>query len=219
LAIGGYHEYVRRFPQPVAQVLEALDQLSDLLTQTGALVQRDQILQQILTLNARQADKGSQRTRYLASKAAATLAEELYQVYQAIPLELPLANSLKQKQAALTLAVAAYQQVQGLGVLVFQGQANYRLGDIYQNLAVGLLTSRRPEDLDESVMATYNMLLEEQAYPFEELAITFHETNVQFGWQEGYNEWVDRSLVALAELSPARYAKFEWVVEYANEIL
>jgi outer membrane protein assembly factor BamD (BamD/ComL family) len=219
LAIGGYHEYVRRFPQPVAQVLEALDQLSDLLTQTGALEQRDQILQQILTLNARQADKGSQRTRYLAAKAAATLAEELYQVYQAIPLKLPLANSLKQKQAALTLAVAAYQQVQGLGVLVFQGQANYRLGDIYQNLAVGLLTSRRPEDLDESVMATYNMLLEEQAYPFEELAITFHETNVQFGWQEGYNEWVDRSLVALAELSPARYAKFEWVVEYANEIL
>jgi hypothetical protein len=68
-------------------------------------------------------------------------------------------------------------------------------------------------------MATYNMLLEEQAYPFEELAITFHEANVQFGWQEGYNEWVDRSLVALAELSPARYAKFEWVVEYANEIL
>jgi outer membrane protein assembly factor BamD (BamD/ComL family) len=219
LAIRGYHEYVRRFPRPVAQVLEALDQLSDLLTQTGALEQRDQILHQILTLNARQADKGSQRTRYLAARAAITLAEGLYQSYGAIPLVLPLAKSLSQKQAALTLAVTAYQQVQSLGVLAFQGQANYRLGDIYQNLAKGLLTSRRPEVLDESVMATYNMLLEEQAYPFEELAITFHETNVQFGWQEGYNEWVNRSLVALAELSPARYAKFERVVEYANEIL
>jgi tetratricopeptide (TPR) repeat protein len=218
-AIVGYRLYVTRFPKPVAQRLEALDQLSVLLTQTGSLTQREQVLRDIIALNAGLHDKATPRSRFLAAKSAVILADDLYRIYQAVPLEPPLLDSLKRKQAAMSRAVGAYQLLQGLGVAAYQGHANYHLGDIYQQLATELLTSMRPIGLDADAVAAYEILLEEQAYPFEELAIELHEVNVALGWRQGYDEWVVMSLGALAGLSPARYAKIERVVEYAHEIL
>ena len=53
------------------------------------------------------------------------------------------------------------------------------------------------------------MLLEEQAFPFEEEAIQLHEVNAARTKDGIYDEWVQKSFAALAELLPARYAKAE----------
>src|SRR5690606_26955113 len=55
----------------------------------------------------------------------------------------------------------------------------------------------------------YDILLEEQAFPFEEEAIALHERNAARTADGIYDEWVERSIVALGELMPVRYAKRE----------
>ena len=56
------------------------------------------------------------------------------------------------------------------------------------------------------------MLLEEQATPIEELAISIHEINVHRSWNGIYDQWVGKSFDALRTLVPARYARTEaWI--------
>jgi hypothetical protein len=53
----------------------------------------------------------------------------------------------------------------------------------------------------------YQMLLEEEAYPFEEKAISLHERNHQRLAEGVFDQWVERSMQVLAELFPGRYAR------------
>jgi Flp pilus assembly protein TadD len=52
-------------------------------------------------------------------------------------------------------------------------------------------------------------LLEEQAFPFEEQAISTHEINTKRAREGVYDDGVKKSYAALAELKPGRYAKTE----------
>ena len=80
------------------------------------------------------------------------------------------------------------------------------------------MNSQRPKELDELALEQYEILLEEQAYPFEEKAIEIHEVNVQRSWKGTYDAGVKRSFDALAKLLPARYNKPETRLEVSNEI-
>ncbi|MEM9404334.1 MAG: hypothetical protein AAGA44_17835, partial [Pseudomonadota bacterium] len=55
----------------------------------------------------------------------------------------------------------------------------------------------------------YDLLLEEQAYPFEEKAIELFQANAERTADGVYDEWVIKSFEELAQLMPARYAKME----------
>lgn len=55
----------------------------------------------------------------------------------------------------------------------------------------------------------YELAIEDQAYPFEEKAITVHEDNLKLIALGVYNEWIEKSLQKLAEFVPARYDKPE----------
>jgi len=72
--------------------------------------------------------------------------------------------------------------------------------------------------LNEEEIEQYDVLLEEQAFPFEEKAIELHETNVQRTGDGVYDEWVQKSLDVLAKLKPARYAKSEVSEDYVPEL-
>ena len=87
--------------------------------------------------------------------------------------------------------------------------ATYYLAEIYGNFSKSLMSSERPDDLDEMELEQYELALEEQAYPFEEKSIEAHESNLQLISRGVYNEWVDKSLQKLAKLVPSRYDKQE----------
>ena len=53
------------------------------------------------------------------------------------------------------------------------------------------------------------LLLEEQAFPFEEKAIGIHERNARRAAEGLYDESVQRSYAALAQIKPGRYARVE----------
>jgi hypothetical protein len=80
------------------------------------------------------------------------------------------------------------------------------------------MDSQRPQELDVLELEQYDMLLEEQAYPFEEKAIEIHQINARRSHEGVYDSWVQRSFEALATLLPARYNKREQQLEVSREI-
>ena len=65
------------------------------------------------------------------------------------------------------------------------------------------------DNLNDLELEQYNLVLEEQAYPFEEKAIVVHEKNIELLSIGIYNKWIDSSIAKLAVLMPARYARSE----------
>jgi len=58
-------------------------------------------------------------------------------------------------------------------------------------------------------MNSYELMIEEEAFPFEEQAIAVHEANYELMLTGVYSAWIQKSLDELAAWMPARYAKRE----------
>jgi cellulose synthase operon protein C len=97
----------------------------------------------------------------------------------------------------------------GYGFAETTTAATFELGSVYQNFGRSLLESERPRNLGQLELEQYDLLLEEQAYPFEEQAIETHETNLRRIKAGVYDIWIARSATALAQMVPARYGKRE----------
>jgi len=95
------------------------------------------------------------------------------------------------------------------GVGEVTAASTYYLAEIYANFSTTLMTSERPQDLDETELEEYEMALEDQAYPFEEKAISVHQSNLELIALGVYNPWIEKSLEWLAQFVPARYGKTE----------
>ena len=95
-------------------------------------------------------------------------------------------------------------------------QATFRLAEIYHDFANSLMKSQRPKGLNAEELEQYDILLEEQAYPFEEKSIDIHIANLNRAKQGIYDEWVKKSIDELAKLQPIRYAKQEKTVSYVE---
>ncbi|MCK4587862.1 MAG: hypothetical protein KAU29_10985, partial [Gammaproteobacteria bacterium] len=85
----------------------------------------------------------------------------------------------------------------------------YWLAEIYNEFGRELMESERPTGLSGEELEQYDILLEEQAYPFEEKSITIHETNLERISDGIYDKWVKNSFAKLKTLSPGRYSKEE----------
>src|SRR5690606_23318806 len=129
------------------------------------------------------------------------------EAFRNIALTAPLDQSLARKQAALEKAVAAYDEAQQFGLEEAISERTYAIAELYRQLAQDLLASEPPAELTDLQRQQYSLLLEEQAYPFEEEAIALHERNQAMIVERYWNPWVDRSLESLAEIFPARYAR------------
>ena len=130
----------------------------------------------------------------------------------------PLPRSLQDKQRALQRAVAAYEALAGYGLVEFATVSTFEIADLYRNLSGAIMASDRPGGLSDLELEQYEILLEEQAFPFEEQAIELHEINLRRAWTGTYDAWVRRSYEELAALMPGRYLKPEREVAYAQAI-
>src|SRR5690606_14304365 len=157
--------------------MEARFQLTELYKKSGDLTQRQLMLDQIISADAAAGAARTDRSRYLAAQASDEIADGAYRIFIAEKLTLPLKESLKRKRAALEQALSAYKRSGDYGVQEFSTKAAYRIGDIYANLAQSLIKSDRPPNLSELELEQYEVLLEEQADPFVEKAISVHEGN------------------------------------------
>ena len=217
-AIVHYRQYAHSYPQFVATRFEAMNKLDELYQQESEQEMRRFWLRKIIAADASAGAQRSDRTRHLAASASSVLADDAYQAFTAIKLTLPIKKSFKKKKQAMDKVVKAYTKTNAYGIEEFSTLAVYRLGEVYAQLSRDLMNSERPAKLDELEREQYDLLLEEQAYPFEEKAIAIHEGNTKRSWGGVYDDSVKESFVALGILLPGRYLKPEERVEWHEGI-
>lgn len=200
---------VERFPNPVSESIEARYRLLGLAEARNDGAARTRMLNDIVRVDATAGAQRSDRTRYLAAKASIELAEPMRRSFMTMKIDQPLAESMKLKRALMEDVLEAYGDAAAYGIAEVTTAATFRLGEAYQQMGSDLMSSERPADLDALALEQYELLLEEQAYPFEEKAIELFEANTARAADGVYDEWVMQSFDALATLMPARYAKVE----------
>lgn len=217
-AIDSWREYANSYPEPADAYMEAANRLAELYQAEGDINRRDFWLRRQMAYVDNNPNRSDDRMRWLAASASATLAREALARYNAIRLTLPLNESMVAKTEALEAAVNAYQKTASYGLSSFATEAGYQIAHIYGRLGADLMDSERPPGLSDLELAQYELLLEEQAYPFEDNAIDIHEQNVRRAQEGIYDEWVQRSYEALKRLLPGRYNKQEITAGVVDEL-
>jgi tetratricopeptide (TPR) repeat protein len=207
--IAAYDQYAREYPQPLEQATEARHKIATAYKQMGNNQMYVQTLQEVIRADKFAGTQGTDRTRFLAAKASFELAEPALESFREIQLKAPLKANLAKKKARMQTAIDAYTQAAEYGVEEVTTASVYLLAEIYGSFGKELLNSEKPTGLSSEELEQYDILLEEQAYPFEEKAITIHESNVERVKDGTYDEWVQKSFAALKKLRPVRYAKAE----------
>jgi tetratricopeptide (TPR) repeat protein len=200
---------VKEYPTPAADAIEVRQRLLDIANKNGDAERVRYWQREIVRADGSAGAGRTDRTRYLAAKAQLALTVPVRDEFRGIKLVAPLKQSLASKKKALENAVQAYKQVAAYQVAETTTAATYETAELYRTLAQDLLKSERPKKMSSDELEQYNSLLEEQAYPFEEQAISIHELNIKRLQDGVYDESVRKSFAALAELKPARYGKTE----------
>jgi tetratricopeptide (TPR) repeat protein len=201
--------FVKHFPQPVGPAMEARNKLSVIAGKAGDFSGRDYWLKDIIAADRSSGAARTDRSRALAAKATLTLAAPVREAFKSIKLVVPLKKSLAEKRKAMEAALKAYEAVADYQVADVTTAATFESAELYRQLGKDLMSSERPKNLKKDELEQYDVLLEEQAFPFEEKAIKLHEVNAARTKDGTYDEWVQKSFAALAQLNPGRYGKVE----------
>lgn len=208
-AITVYRRFIKAYPDPVEPALEAYNKLAQLYKETGQSKAYTATLEDMVASERKAGAQRNNRTKYLAGMAAIELAEPVVQAFKDAPLGEPFQKTLAAKKKKMQRALDLYGRLAEYGIAEVTAAVTYHIAGIYYEFSRDLLESEKPKNLSEEELAQYELLLEEQAYPFEEKAISIHEKNVELLSVGVYNEWIDKSLAELARLFPVRYAKPE----------
>jgi len=200
---------VDRYPNPLAESIEARFRLLEIAEGNGNRTVRSERLQDLVQADASAGDQRTDRTRFLAAKASLELAEPVRRSFTARKIRQPLSESLKVKKSLMEDVLQAYSSAAAYGVAEVTTAATFRLGEVYEQFSKDLMESERPSNLDDLALEQYDLLLEEQTFPFEEKAIDLYKANVARAADGVYDKWVRKSFDQLANLMPARYAKTE----------
>jgi cellulose synthase operon protein C len=201
--------FVKHFPQPLNPAMEARNKLSTIAGKAGDFSGRDYWLRDIIAADRAAGAARTDRSRTLAAKATLTLASPAREEFRSVKLVAPLKKSLAEKRKAMEAALKAYEAAADYQVAEVTTAATFESAELYRQLGKDLMSSERPKNLKKDELEQYDVLLEEQAFPFEEKAIKLHEVNAARTKDGTYDEWVQKSFAALAQLNPGRYGKVE----------
>ncbi|MBL8287751.1 MAG: tetratricopeptide repeat protein [Rubrivivax sp.] len=208
-AIAAFERYLAAWPQPLEAATEARWKLVQLTRAEGQAAKSVAWTKALRALETAGGSTRTPRSKTLSSLAAIELAQPLREAYDKVKLVEPLAPNLKKKKAGMEALLKAYAEASADGAAEAVTAATFHTAALYQDFGRAMLGSQRPRNLKKLELEQYNVMLEEQAFPFEEKAIQLHETNARRTTQGLYDEWVKKSLAALATLKPARWAKTE----------
>ncbi len=208
-AAAAYERYVRLNPRPLEPAIEARYRLAEMSRKHGQVTPRQAWARDLVQAEQKGGRDRTDRTRYLGAVSALVMAEPLEEAYRGARLTEPLKKNLKLKKDKMQQVLQAYSVAAEYGVAEVSTAATYRTAELYGDFGKAMLDSQRPKGLSKDELEQYNVLLEEQAFPFEEKAIELHEINARRVKVGLYDEWVKKSFVSLSQLRPVRYAKTE----------
>ncbi|MGI9307755.1 MAG: tetratricopeptide repeat protein [Gammaproteobacteria bacterium] len=213
-----FARYVDEFPKPFSEAFEARYQLAEMASAQGDTAARRTWLKDMVQADRAAGSKRTERSRYVAATASLELAEPLLDAFERVKLNIPLEQSLALKKQRMEVALKALDKAAAYGVAEVTTAATFHIAQLYRGLSSDLLASQKPAGLSADELEQYDILLEEQAFPFEEKAIELYEVNAVRAADGVYDEWVKASFAQLAELMPARYAKTERSESYVVQL-
>jgi len=208
-AIAAFKHYVWTYPEPYLLAQEARYHLINLYKKADETKKVLFWRQKILQFFSKAKNKNNARTRFMAAESKFILTEPLFVQYKKIKLKLPLAKSLKRKRRAMKKALKTYESIVAYNIAEYTSASTHKIGQIYLILSKDLMSSQRPKGLGEDELEEYGYLLEDQAIPFEDKAISLFEINALRTRDNIYNDSVKASIVELSKLKPAQYNKQE----------
>ena len=208
-ALGVYQRYVEAFPEPLELALETRFKIAKLHREGGDVERYHTELRRIVESDRQAGAARTARVRFLAAQSALVLSEGHYERFSAVELVQPFERNLQKKQRLMQQALDAFGALVDYEVAEVTAAATFYMAEVYHDFSQSLLASERPADLSPGELADYDLVLEEEAFPFEERAIAVHEKNIELMRAGVYNAWIEKSLAQLAAVMPGSYAKFE----------
>lgn len=217
-AIRVYERYVTEYPRPLDIAIETRSRLADIFKSQLDYERYHQELESIIAVDRDAGVDRTDRSRYLAAQAALVVAELSYKQFARLELRQPFEESLVAKQKSMDATMQEFENLVSYQVADVTAAATFYIAEIFFEFSVALLNSERPRGLSAAEKVDYEMVIEEEAYPFEEQAIEVHEKNFELIAGGTYNPWVQKSLDKLSGLMPGRYAKNEISGGYLGSI-
>lgn len=200
--------YVATYPQPLDAAMQGRQRLAELaIAQHDGAAQRHW-LGEIVRAEAA-ASARSDASKRIAARAQLELGRMDAALARSLVITAPLDQSIARRRAATEVSVQALERAAAYGYADVTSAATYELAAVYADLGRALMDSERPAKLSGEALEQYGLLIEEQAYPFEEKAIRAHEINLSRLRNGLWNDDIRKSVTALGELSPGKYGKHE----------
>ena len=200
--------YVKDFPTPVEPAAEAAYKLAGFYEKRHDARTASEWYQKVID-SSKQPGGNGDRLRFLAAKSGLALSASALQAYETVYLIQPMKKNLKLKKTLMQTLLDEYGRLADYKIAEVSTETTYRSGYVYADFSKAIMDSEKPANLEIDAFEEYELLLEEQAIPFEEKAIDIHEINTSRIADGVYDEWVKKSFEALKKLLPARYNKEE----------
>lgn len=204
-----YQKYVIKFPKPIEFALETHNKIALIYKAKQDIGNYHKTLKTIITTDASSGDERTARTKYLAANASLTLTQPEFEEFVLVKLTHPLKHSMKKKQKLMKRLVSTFARLVDYEVADVTAASTYYIAEIYYNFSKALMQAEKPKGLSELESEEFTLAVEDQAFPFEEKAISVHEKNVELLTIGVYSNWIDKSIEKLSKLLPARYGKQE----------
>ena len=208
-AVRVYEQYVQDHPRPIDYAIETQQRLANIFKEQFDYERYFGALAAIVSFDSAAGVDRTDRSRFLAAGAALVLAEQQFEQFASIKLVQPFEASLAQKQARMDGILVTLEKLVDYEVAEVTAAATYYIAETYREFSNALMQSERPGDLSAAEAEDYELVIEEEAWPFEERSIEIHEANFELLAAGVYNSWVQKSLDELASMMPGRYAKNE----------
>jgi tetratricopeptide (TPR) repeat protein len=217
-ALEQFKNYDAQYPAPFNANMEARFHVAEIYEKLQDSQNQLFWLNKIITGHQKAGKNQTDRSKWLAAWATMKYGDDSANKFRAFRFYLPLVKSLPEKNKLLDSAVKQYQLATDYGILEFVTMSSYKIAGLYQTFASELRTSPKPAGMSSDDQNVYAEIIEEQAKPFDELAVELYQANIDRAWDGKFNEWIDKSFTEIKKLLPERFNKNEVTVSYGDEI-
>lgn len=209
--------FIQRYPELFELNIEAYQQNISYYDARRELANANAWRTKLIAYENKMQARRSARSAYLASNAALVLLDDDVEAFGKLALTLPLKASLSTKKKNLKRVVSKLEKLSDYEVAEVISAATYKIATIYRTLAQDIMKSERPAKLTELQLEQYNILLEEQAYSFEEQAMQIYQINLDKVPSGEFDKWIAATYDVLAEMNPTEYKRQPKVITHAEE--
>lgn len=217
-AITYYRDYAHEYEKPFDNRMEARYHLADLYEIQDDKTRHLYWLRRIVEGDEKGGSERTERSRWLGAWANAKYGDYFAWEFYRRSLRQPIDKSIARKNNYIQDATSRYDKASEYGILEFVTLSNYKMASMYQAFSEELNKAPAPKGLSESDLALYEQIIQQQAQPFADLAVSVHQNNIDLGWDGHFNDWIAKSYDAMKQLSPLRFGKEEELARYGDEI-